>query len=149
MLREGKIRPDGCWICGRGWREHLEFWWELRQKRCREFDRVTDGSSLGLERNDGHNDWKEETKHESKDRFAFYRRYVDVADKNDKGMLVKREREVRTSIEGTVSYSVPPFNPLVTTREKRNAGSVLLLSLARTTALMGVEDLILYGRVDS
>mmetsp|Transcript_595 Transcript_595/g.771 ORF Transcript_595/g.771 Transcript_595/m.771 type:complete len:258 (-) Transcript_595:514-1287(-) len=118
QLRAGQLKTDGCALCGHSFREHLEYWWWCKKRS-----------------NGGYSKFESVVGEGGSD--SFYSKYVDVSGErdHDKGL------EVRTSLDGGISYVVPPFNPLVDGKPKR-VWTVLMLALARTSALVRLEDLI-------
>ena len=127
QLRANKLKTDGCFLCGHTFREHLEYWWWCKKRSNGHYSKFE--SVIG----EGGSD-------------SFHSNYVDESGatkrkKEHKGL------EVRTSFEGGVSYVVPPFNPLADGKPKR-VWTVMLLALARTSALVRLEDLIWLERLE-
>jgi len=122
QLRANQLKVDGCFLCGHSFREHLEFWWWCKKRSTggySKFETVI-GDSIS------------DDKH--------YRKYVDELGVN-KRTKHHKGLEVRTSFEGGISYVIPPFDPLADGKPKR-VWTVLMLALARTAALVRLEDLI-------
>jgi hypothetical protein len=134
QLRANQLKVDGCFLCGYSFREHLEFWWWCKKQR------TTGGGYSKFESVIGEGS-RSDNKHHSS-----HSKYVDELGAN------KRKRhhkglEVRKSFEGDFSYVVPPFDPLADGQPKR-VWTVLLLALARTAALVRLEDLIWLDRIE-
>mmetsp|Transcript_3169 Transcript_3169/g.5557 ORF Transcript_3169/g.5557 Transcript_3169/m.5557 type:complete len:264 (-) Transcript_3169:229-1020(-) len=132
QLRANQLKTDGCFLCGHTFREHLEYWWWCKKGRSNggysKFESVIgDGGS--------------DNEHDS-----FHSKYVDELGTN-KQKRGHKGLEVRTSFEGGVSYVVPPFDPLVDGKPKR-VWTVMVLALARTSALVRLEDLIWLERIE-
>jgi len=127
QLRANKLKTDGCFLCGHSFREHLEYWWWCKKRSNEDYSNFE--SVIG----EGGSD-------------SFHSNYVAESG------TIKRKREpkgleVRTSFEGGVSYVVPPFNPLADGKPK-HVWTVMLLALARTSALVRLEDLIWLERIE-
>jgi len=128
QLRANQLKTDGCALCGHSFRDHLEYWWWCKKRSNGGYSKfesvIGDGGSP-----------------------SFYNKYVDQSGAN-KHQRNHKGLEVRTSFDGGVSYVVPPFNPLIDGKPKR-AWTVMMLALARTSALVRLEDLIWLEKVES
>lgn len=135
QLRANQLKTDGCILCGHSYREHLEYWWWCKKQATGGVSNFESFIDKGRSNYD-------------KQHSSFYNKYVDVL---DAGKQRKRRHnkqvEVRESLEGNVAYTVPPFDPLADETPKR-MWSVLLLALARTAALVRLEDLIWLDRIE-
>mmetsp|Transcript_25204 Transcript_25204/g.45437 ORF Transcript_25204/g.45437 Transcript_25204/m.45437 type:complete len:291 (+) Transcript_25204:221-1093(+) len=136
QLRAGKLKPNACLLCGHSWEEHLEFWWYCRRKQG--------GVSSAFER------CIEKSTADQDDKFAYHKNYVDEITISNSRNCRRGGRDVRESFDGSTSYLVPPFNPLVGNGGRpKSIGSVLLLALARTVSLMKIEELMWLSNVES
>lgn len=123
QLRAGQLKTNGCALCGHSFPEHLEYWWWCKKRSSNE-----DYSKFESVIGEGGSD-------------SFYSKYVDQSGDNKHKRDHNKGLEVRTSFDGGISYVVPPFNPLEGGKPKR-VWTVLILALARTSALVRLEDLI-------
>lgn len=128
QLRTGQLKTDGCALCGHSFREHLEYWWWCKKRSNGGYSKFESVVGEG-----GSN--------------SFYSKYVDQSGANKQKRDHKNGLEVRKSFDGGISYIVPPFNPLVDGKPKR-VWTVLMLALARTSALVRLEDLIWLERME-
>ena len=126
QLKANQLKSDGCLLCGHSFREHLEYWWWCKKRSSRCYSKFES--------------FIRESENNADKQGPFYSKYVDVLTTDKRGKHYEG-LEVRTSFEGDVSYVIPPFNPLSDGKPKR-VWSVLMLALARTAALVRLEDLI-------
>lgn len=139
QLRSGKLKPNGCMLCGYTWKDHLEYWWYCRRRKGNRQGGRGDTSSFDR--------YVDNIAKESSQDKAFHRKYVDVGNANRRRYRRDKDMEIRHSYSGEVAYSVPPFDPLAD-RHPKGIGSVILLALARTTTLARIEDLIWLREVE-
>ena len=131
QLRANQLKVDGCFLCGHSFRDHLEYWWWCKKSSTGGYSNFESVIGEGISDNKRH---------------SFHNKYVNELDVN------KLERhhkglEVRTSFEGGLSYGVPPFDPFADGNSKR-VWTVLMLALARTAALVRLDDLIWLDRIE-
>jgi hypothetical protein len=133
QMRRGRLKKDGCVLCGYSFRDHLEYWSNCRQKvkGVSAFDRYLDTASSGKMNKGGH---------------AFYRQYVEEVSPNTKRK--RKGKLIRESDVVNVAYLVPAFNPLADGNPKK-PWTVFMLLFARNAALERVDDLIWFGEVES
>ncbi|KAL7478535.1 hypothetical protein ACHAW6_004291 [Cyclotella cf. meneghiniana] len=143
QLRRGALRKDGCLLCGYSFTDHLEFWSTCKQIRGKGspsyFDRYLESTSSNLK---GHTKGYSTAKGRS-----FYQQYVEVSEDN-KTRSKRRDKELKRTFDGNVSYLVPPFIPLADGKPKK-LWTVLILAMARTAALERVDDLIWFEKLES
>jgi len=135
-VRTGRLKKDGCCLCGYSFRQHLHYWSRCkRNKESSTFDEFLDSAfsnDLAGTLSNGH---------------AFYRQYVDEV--TSSAMRVKRKGKVmRESDYGGVAYLVPSFDPMADGKAKK-PWTILMLFLARTASLERVEDLIMFSKLES
>lgn len=136
QLKSGKLKKDGCWICGYSFREHLIYWSECKQRRRHSaLDDYLD--SIPSKINGG----------SSRDMQSFHKNYVEEFQPGAKRSR-RKSKLIRASGVEDVSYLVPPFDPLADGKPKQ-PWTVFMLLLARNAALERVDDLIWFSRVES
>ena len=130
QLRANQLKIDGCIICGYSYREHLEYWWWCKKQATGGVSKFESFIDRGRSNS------------------SFYNKYVDVLDAGkQRNRRHNKQFEVRESLEGNIAYTVPPFDPLADGTPMR-IWSILLLALARTAALVRLEDLIWLERIE-
>lgn len=131
QLRRGLLKPNSCAICGYSWDDHLMYWDYLKQKKrgVSEFDKHINAE---LNKNG-----------------KSYKRYVQEVENNKyKHKSKLGGKEVRHSYDdGSVTFLVEPY-PSPKDGIKMSIQSALLLALARTQALLRIEDLIWLNRIE-
>lgn len=138
QLRANQLKTDGCILCGYSFREHLEYWWWCKKQATGGVSKFESVIGSEVRRRSGGK------------KYSSYNQYVNELLDSSRRIQRKRLREkfeIRDSFEGNVSYVIPPFDPLADGEPKR-IWTVLLLALARTAALVRLEDLIWLDRIE-